>query len=186
MDDLDLSMLTDDQIVGLATALATEALRRSPALTAAFRDALITEKERIEAAARGGAQAKKEALAREEQLSKQLEDENQREIARQRIRQKLSGLLKEGARIAGRDIADVTLVLTSFPYERPMLYLNPGTSTATTGAVNLVHYDIHRQLIRTSWKLEPQKIELLRWAEATAAALRAMNISEIKVIGGKL
>lgn len=186
MSDLDFSELSDDQIVGLATALANEALRRSPALAAAFKDTLITEKERVEAAAKGAAKAKKDALDRAQQLQQRIEAEHLKELERQKTRSRTAGLLIDVARIVERDVTDVTLILTSAPSGIPRLYLNPGTDTNGYGSFNLVQYDIGTKKIRTSWKLDAKKKELLKWAETTVAALRAMQISSITVKGIEL
>lgn len=186
MSDLDFSDLSDDQIVELAAGLAQEALRRSPALAAAFKEALVTEKERIEAAARGGMQAKREALAREAQLHKRLEDEKHRAREREEKQNRAASILREAAQIVERPLSDVTLVLTSFPSGKPQLYLNPGANVEGYGSVNLVHYDVEKQSIRTSWKLEAKKKELLCWAESSVAALRAMNIPSITIKGIEL
>lgn len=79
-EELDFSDLTDDQIVELAVALAREAMRRNPALAAAFEQSLLDERARVEAAARGTEQAKRAAAAELEAQAKRAEAARQRAI----------------------------------------------------------------------------------------------------------
>ena len=175
MSDLDFSDLTDDQIVGLASALAHEALRRSPALAAAFEQALVTEKERAEALARGAAAARAQTLQQLQEIAQRAEAEQQRELLRQKRRDGLAVFMRQAARITGRPLSDLTLTWNADEYGKgPHLCLNAGT-TGAHASWHLVSYKPREQALRTSPGLRGKSGELLRWAREAAAAAAAIE-----------
>lgn len=183
---LDFSDLTDDQIVELASALAHEALRRTPALAAAFEQALVTEKERAEAAARGAGAAKLAALRREEELAARLRNEQEKERYRQRQRDAMATFLRAASRITQRPLHELTLVWNRDLYGRgPRVQLNAGT-TGVHADWHLVDYKLSTQEIKTSPGLRSRTPELLAWARETAAGAGALNLIAIIVQGVEL
>jgi hypothetical protein len=176
MSDLDFSDLTDDQVVSLAAALAGEALRRSPAVVDAMRAALLSEKERAEAAVKGAALGRERARQHVIETTRRAAQEQADEELRQKRLAALAVLLRRAALLTGRDVSDVTIVWGAHYSPETKLYLNPGTSTETVGALHLVEYAPGSGAIKTSWALAQKKADLLGWAIETSAALRALGI----------
>lgn len=176
MSDLDFSDLTDDQIVGLAAALANEALLRSPAVAEAMREALLSEKEKAEAAIKGAALGRERARQTVIEINRRAAEEQAAEELRQKTLAAVGALLRQAAQLVGRDVRDVTMVWGAHYSPGMKLYLNPGTSTETVGALHLVEYDLGSDAIKTSWALAQKTAELLGWAIETSAALRALGI----------
>jgi len=186
MTDLDFSDLTNDQIVELAAALAHEALRRSPATAAAFEAALVSEKERVAAAARGAEAAKHAALRAAQERAQEIEAANQREIRRQQDRDAMAAFLRAAARITGRSEKDLTLVWNSnLNGLGPRLHLNAGT-TGDISRWHLVNYDPRKQMLRTTPGLSAKTSELLAWARETTAGAQALNLGRVVVQGVEL
>lgn len=184
---LDFSDLTDDQIVELASALAREALSRSPALAEAFGSALETEQERAASELRAAKAAK--ALKR-----KSMEDTRQRvavaqvqEELRQQQHEALAVFVRKAAALVGRRQDDVTLVWSSLYSSTTgtRLYLNAGTNTETV-TWHLLDYCPWDQSIKVGWALEKQKADLLQWARETTAALEALRVTNITIKGIEL
>lgn len=184
---LDFSDLSDDQIVALASALAHEALRRNPAVAAAFEAALLTEQERAQAAVRG-AQAGKAALLRQvEEISQRAAQEQAREETRQQRRKAMGVFVHRAAQITGRAVSDVTLVWSGV-FTGPSgnhLFLNAGASGEEV-TWHLVDYCPKTESIRVGWMLEKKKSDLLQWAREAAAAARALGVSNITIKGLEL
>lgn len=185
-ETLDFSELTDDQIVELASALAQEALRRRPAVAAAFEQAMLTERERAEAAMRG-AKLGKERLRREiEDTHRRAAHEQAAEELRQRRHQALSAFLGRAAQITDRELHDVTLVWSGlYSQQGPHLYLNAGASGEEV-TWHLVDYCPKGESLRVSWALENRKAELLQWAREAVATLRALRVQSIVLKGIEL
>lgn len=174
-EGLDFSDLTDDQIVDLAAALAHEALMRSPALAAAFEQALVTEKERTEAMARGAAAARARTLQELQEIARQAEAQQQREVLRQKRRDALAVFVRDAARITGRALSDLTLTWDSDEYGKgPHLCLNAGT-TGAHASWHLVSYRPREHALRTSPGLRARAPELLQWAREASAAAAAIE-----------
>lgn len=174
-DGLDFSGLTDDQIVELAAALAHEALMRNPALAAAFEQALVTEKEKAEALARGAAAARARALQELQAIGQRAEAEQQRELLRQKRRDALAVFVREAARITGRPLSELTMTWHADEYGKgPHLCLNAGT-TGRQASWHLVSYRPREQALRTSPGLRGKSGELLQWAREAAAAAAAIE-----------
>nr|WP_308006626.1 hypothetical protein [Xanthomonas albilineans] len=182
-DDLDFSELTDDQIVGLAVALAREAMRRNPALQAAFAQSLLDERDRVEAAARGGEQAKRDEAARIEQQAKAAGDAEARERERQRVHDALAAYLRAGAAIIGHRPQDVTLMWDRTPHQTrgkaPKLRLNP-----LRQQWSLVEYDVTAEDIHTSPGLRSKRAALLPWCREASAAIQALGIDRTTTLRG--
>lgn len=176
MSDLDFSDLTDDQVVSLAAALASEALRRSPAVAEAMREALLSEKDKAEAAIKGAALGRERARQTVIEINRRAAEEQAAEELRQMNLAAVGALLRQAAQLVGRDVRDVTMVWGAHYSPGTKLYLNQGTSTETVGALHLVEYDPGSGAIKTSWALDQKKAELLGWAIETSAALRALGI----------
>lgn len=175
-EQLDFSDLTDDQVVSLAAALASEALSRSPAVAEAMREALLSEKEKAEAAIKGAAIGRERARQTVIEINRRAAEEQAAEELRQKNLAAVGALLRRAAQLVGRDTRDVTLVWGKCYGPEQKLYLNPGTSTETVGALHLVEYAPGAETIKTSWALAPKKAELLGWAIEASAALRALGI----------
>jgi hypothetical protein len=183
---LDFSDLTDDQIVELASALAHEALSRNPALAAAFEKALVSEKERAEAAVRGSAAAKAQALQQIEARAREVEAAQQREILRQKNRNAMAHFLRAAAAITDRPVAGLTLVYKANEYGRgPCVQLNVG-ATGDSHDWHLVSYSGRTQALKTSPGLRTKTGELLAWARETAAGAQALGLIGIVVQGVEL
>jgi hypothetical protein len=186
MDDLDLSDLSDDQVVGLAVALAREAMRRNPALQAAFQQAIIDERARVEAAANGTARVKQAALQRIREQAERAELEVQRERLRRRVQDALAGYLCQAAAITGRPPAELTLVWKRRDFTRgsgPRLQLNAG-ATGEDASWHLVDFLEASQQLHTSPGLHDKHATLLPWAREACAAIRALGIDRATVIKG--
>lgn len=174
-DGLDFSALTDDQIVELASALAHEALRRSPALAAAFEAAMVDEKQRAEAVARGAAAARARALAEAQEIGRRAEAQQQRELLRQKRRDALAIFLRQVSIITGRPAAALTLTWETNRHGRgPVLCLNAGM-TGTEADWHLVEYKPRTQSLRTSPGLRAKSPELMQWAREASAAAAAIE-----------
>ena len=185
-EGLDFTGLSDDQIVELATALAHEALRRTPALAAAFEQALVSERERVEAAARGIQAARASMLRHQEELSRRAGEEQVRETVRQRQRDAMSVFLRRAAALCGRDVSDVTLVWNENQWGTgPRLQLNAGTS-GDTASWHLVNFKPQQHSIHTSPGLQSKTAELLTWARETCAGARALGLRSIILQGIEL
>lgn len=183
MEGLDFSGLTDDQLVELAAALTHEALRRQPAVAAAFEQAVVTERERAEAALRAQAEVKKAQLQRVEEIARAAAAEAAREELKRKRAAVMAVFVRRGADLVGRDVRDVTLVWSAtFSGDGHHVYLNAGASGAECDW-HLVDYCPKTESIRTSWALEHKKADLNHWAREVAAAARALNYSRIVVKG---
>jgi len=186
MSELDFSDLTDDQIVELAVGLAREAMRRNPALQIAFQQALLDEKERVEAAMRGSARAKAVERKRIEEQAARADIERQKEIERKRRHDALAAYLRRAADIMGRDVKTLSLVWV--PQEigewRPYLRIVTGNA-GVYSQWYLVNYDVQKEYLRTSPGLHNTHDDLLPWARETAATIRALGIGRETVIRGK-
>ena len=187
MSGLDFSELTDDQLVELASALAHEALLRNPAVAAAFQQALLTEKERADAAMRGARMGKARQAQAIEDVHRRAAEEQSREELRQRKHQVMAGFVRQAAQIVGRELVDVTMIWShSYHRDGPHLLLNPGTNTEVIGALHLLDYCPKTEALRTSWALDKQKPALLTWAREASAAARALGDQHIMIRGIEL
>lgn len=174
-DGLDFSGLTDDQIVELAVALAHEALIRSPAVGRAFEKALVTEKERVEAIARGAAAARARTIQELQAIGQRAEAEQQRELLRQKRQAAFAVFLRDAAKITGRPLFALTLTWNRDEFGKgPHLCLNAGT-TGANASWHLVSYRPAENLLRTSPGLRTKTPELLQWAREASAAAAAIE-----------
>ncbi len=174
-EGLDFSDLTDDQIVELAAALAHEALRRSPAIVAALKAALVDEKRRAEAMARGAAQSKARTVRELEDMAQRAEQQQQHEKLRQKRRDALAIFVQQAASITGRHADTLTLTWNSNYYGKgPRLHLNLGT-TGRDADWHLVDYCPSTQALRTSPSLRSKIPELMQWAREASAAAAAIE-----------
>jgi hypothetical protein len=203
MSDLDFSELTDDQIVELATALAEEAMRRNPALAAAFEQALvdarerfdaavraiekarIDELERVEAEARGAGAAKAQALKAIEEQAKKAEAEIQKESLRRRNHEAMRKYLLAVAAILDRPVAKITLVYrpSDWGHKGPRIEVNQG-STGELASWHLVQYVQNTESLTTSPAARQKLPELNLWAREALAAIRALGINHSIVLKG--
>lgn len=178
-EGLDFSELTDDQIVELAVALAREAMRRNPALSAVFEQSLLDERARVEAAARGTEQARRAAAAELESQSRRAEAARQQEHLRQRQQFALSEYLRQVAGIIGKDPTEITLVWNRTHFERggsaPKLQVNQG-ATGTDAQWHLIDYVPGTDQLYTSPGLRKKHAELLPWCRETMASIRALDL----------
>lgn len=177
-DDLDFSDLTDDQIVELAVALAREAMRRNPALAAAFEQSLLDERARVEAAARGTERAKRAAAAELEAQAQRAEAARQQEQLRQRQQFALAEYLRRVAGIIGKSPAEITLVWNRTHFERgkgAKLQINQG-ATGTETRWHLIDYVPSTDQLYTSPGLHKLHAELLPWCREAVAAIRALDL----------
>ncbi|CBA14778.1 hypothetical protein [Xanthomonas albilineans] len=185
-DDLDFSELSDDQIVELAVALAREAMRRNPALQAAFAQALLDERERVEAAARGSARVKQAAAQRLEQDAERAELAAERERRRQRIHGALVAYLARLAEIIGRPLGELTLVWKPKDYGRgpgPRLQVNQGATGADV-RWHLLDFVAVDERLYTSPGLRSRQTELLPWFREVAAVANAFGLVHTFVVKG--
>jgi len=177
-DDLDFSELSDDQIVELAVALAREAMRRNPALQAAFGQALLDERSRVEAAERGTEAARRAEALRIEQQAKVAEEAAARERERQRVRHALASYLRAGAAIIGHDPCNLTLVWETSCLARgvnPRVRLSLG-SLGARATWFLVDYGVPDGVLYTSPGMRNKQELLLPWCREVAAAITALGI----------
>lgn len=185
-DDLDFSELSDDQIVELAVALAREAMRRNPALQAAFAQALLDERERVEAAARGTARARQEAARKLEEEAHRAAAAAGRERERQRVQRALSAYLARVAELLGKPVAALTFVWKPEDFGRgpgPRLQVNQGTTGAQARwhLLDFVEFD---QRLYTSPGLHSRQAALLPWCREAMAAVHALGVRDTIVIKG--
>lgn len=185
-DDLDFSDLTDDQIVELAVALAREAMRRNPALAAAFEQSLLDERARVEAAARGTEQAKQAAAAELEAQAARAEAARQQERLRQRRQFALAEYLRQVAGIISKSPAEITLVWNCAHFERgkgPKLQVNQG-ATGTDANWHLIDYVPSVDQLYTSPGLHKLHAALHPWCRETVATIRALDLRTSIAIKG--
>lgn len=186
MGNLDFSDLTDDQIVELAVGLAHESMRRNPALVAAFQNAIITEKERIEAAAAAASIVKKKSLLDLRKEQERIQTAQLREQKRQERRDKMAIFLRKASEITGRDVCDLTLCWNCmYLGNGPRLHLNAGTTGDIT-SWHLVEYRPDNLMLKTSPGLRSKTSDLLVWARETIAALEVLNLNSIVLNGVEL
>jgi hypothetical protein len=186
VSDLDFSDLSDDQLVELAIALAREAMHRNPALTAAFGKAVVDERERVEAAARGTDRVKRQAVQKIEEQARAAEEERQRELFRRRDRDALAAYLRRAAAMVGRPVAGLTLVWKRSDFGRGAgrrLQLNAG-ATGEDASWHLIDYAEGAQRLHTSPGLAAAATEMLAWARETCAAVRALGIDRTIIVKG--
>lgn len=185
-DDLDFSELSDDQLVELAVALAREAMRRNPALQAAFAQALLDERERVEAAARGGARAKREAAQQLEEEMHRAAAAMAREQRRRRVQAALAAYLGRLAELLGKPVGEMTLVWKPKDFGRgpgPRLQVNQGT-TGAEARWHLLDFVELDQRLYTSPGLHGRQADLLPWCREAAAAVHALGVKGTIVIKG--
>jgi len=185
-DALDFSDLTDDQVVELATALAREAMRRNPALAAAFEQSLLDERARVEAAARGTERAKRAAAAELEAQAQRAEAARQQEQLRQRQQFALAEYLRQAAGIISKSPAEITLVWNRTHFERgkgPKLQINQG-ATGTETRWHLIDYVPSTDQLYTSPGLHKLHAELLPWCREAVAAIHALGLRTSIAIKG--
>ncbi|WP_222431071.1 hypothetical protein, partial [Xanthomonas vasicola] len=185
-DDLEFYGLTDDQIIELAVGLAREAMRRNPALQAAFAQALLDERERVEAAARGARRARLEAAHALEQQTHRAAAAIAREQRRQRVQTTLAAYLVRLAELIEKPASDLTLVWKPKDYGRgpgPRLQVNQGTTGAEV-LWHLLDFVEMDQRLYTSPGLHARQAQLLPWCRETAAAVHALGIDRTIVIKG--
>lgn len=191
MDDLGLDELTDDQLVELALVVAREAARRNPALQAAMRESLEEERLKLEAQARGAAQARAAARRRAEEIaSRAVQEVEDRKLSSQR-NAALSRYLEQAADIISRDVRTVTLVYKPRCTQGRAaggaeLLVNAGTA-GELARWHLVDYADKAQHVWTTPALESRKLELIAWGKEACAAARALKIDRTTTIfGGSL
>lgn len=184
--ELDFSELTDDQVVELAVALAREAMSRNPALQAAFRQALLDERARVEAAERGSEKARKAEEHRIEQQAQAAAEAVLRERERQRVRGALSSYLSAGAAITGHEARNITLVWETSCLARksnPRLRLALGALGANANWF-LVDYGVPDDVLYTSPGLRAKEPQLLAWCREASAAITALGIDRTTQLKG--
>ena len=184
-ETLDFSQLTDDQIVELAVGLAREAMSRNPALRAAFKQALVDEAGRVEAAARGSESQRKAALRTIEEQSARAEREVQKELLRARRSEAMARYLRAVADILGRTPADLTLVWKPDEWGRggPCVEVNAGTAGADAGW-HLVRYVERTQSIHAAPAIRQKLHNLQPWAREICAAAKALGLQSTFVLKG--
>ncbi|MES2879169.1 MAG: hypothetical protein V4713_12165 [Pseudomonadota bacterium] len=185
MSGLDFSELSDDQIVELAIGLAREAMSRNPALQAAMQQALVSERERADIAAKGAAAQKMATLHLLEKQSAQAAQEQARELLRQRQQAVLAGYLRAAAHILGKAVTDITVVWTTsnWGHGGPRLQINQGTA-GTEARWHLLEYIEQTQGIHASPAARQKLTELQSWAREVCAAIRSLGIEHTTVIKG--
>lgn len=182
-DDLDFSELSDDQIVALGVALAREAMRRNPALEAAFAQSVLDERERVEAAARGSALGKRAEAARIEQQSRAAAEAQAKERERRRVHAAAAAYLRAGAAILGHRAVDLTLIWDTDSQQTrgtaPKLRLNLARQKWS-----LVEFDVTADELYTSPGLRDKRADLMPWCREAAAAMSSLEVSRTITIRG--
>lgn len=167
MSDLDFSDISDDQLVELARAIALEAVRRSPAMQAAFDDAIVSEAERLDAEARGGAAAKQRRLA---ELQSRAEREAIARMKREEVeawRASLLPLAERAAQIVGRRVDEITVSDYHDGGSRKIrVTLGPNVDAGWF----LIEYNPATDSVHTSPGVRPRAADALAWAREFAAA----------------
>ena len=184
---LDFSDLNDDQLVELAVELAREAMRRNPALVAAFEQALLDEYERVAAAARGAEKAKKAAAAVLEAQTERAEALRHRELLRRREQDALAEYLRQVADIIGKPVDQLTLVWNKNPWGRdkgPKIQVDSGAVGVGNAMWHLVDYLTEKQQLYTSPGLHDKQAELLPWCREVHAVITALDIRQRVAIKG--
>jgi len=185
-DGLDFSGLSDDQIVEMAVGLAREAMRRNPALEAAFAQALLDERERVEAARRGTEQARKDEARRIETQAKAAEGALVRERERRRVHDALAGYLRQASTITGIELAELVLVWETRSQIRrpnPRLRLALGPMGARSNWF-LVDYGVPVDEFHASPGMRARGAALLAWCREAAAAFTALGIERTMELKG--
>lgn len=184
-DGLDFSDLTDDQIVGLATALAREAMSRDPALQAAFKQSLLDEKERVEAAAKGSERARRAERARVEKQAQAAALAQIKERERQRVHNALIAYLRAIADVIGHEISNLTLVWSQLNYGRGghRLQINLGKTNELV-RWHLIDYGADDERLYVSPGLRRKESEIMPWCREAVAAIRALQIDRTTIIRG--
>jgi hypothetical protein len=182
---LDFSELTDDQIVELASGLAREAMLRHPAVQAAFEQALVTERDRAHALARGAQQAKVQELQALRAQSQRAEAERVHEALAARERAALGRYLHQAAEILGRPVGELTLVWGPGHYDKPapFVHVNAG-QTGVDAPWHIVTFLERGRSLHCAPAARAKSPELLPWAVELCAAARALGLSKTTVVHG--
>jgi hypothetical protein len=184
MNGLDFSGLTDDQIVELARGLAQESMRRNPATAAAFEAALIEEKERVEAAAKGAEKSKRAALLEIKRQEEKAEELRQKEALRKRRQIAIEKYLLAVAEILEKPASKITLVFSpNWFSDGPVIMVNQG-ATGELAHWHLVKYVARTESLSASPAAQTRLAELNAWARETIAAIRALGIDRTTVLKG--
>jgi hypothetical protein len=185
MDDLDLSGLTDDQVVELAALLAREALRRSPAMQAAFQHAMIDEAERSRIAAASAQAGRAKAVREIEVQATRAGYEQEKEAHRRRVATGFAGLVNRAASIMGKPIAEVTIVWMPSMWGKggARVHINQGQQGADA-RWHLVEYIEASQTLYTAPGLRSQSAALQDITRQICAIARALGITATTVIKG--
>lgn len=167
MSELDFSDLSDDQIIELARAIALEAVRRSPAMQAAFDEAIVSEAERLDAEARGGAAAKQRRLREIEERAERNAIEQAKQEQKAKWRATLLPLAEQAAAIVGRGVDEITVSDYHDGASRKIrVTLGPNVDAGWF----LIEYNPKTDSVYTSPGVRPRSAEALAWARAFAAA----------------
>lgn len=182
-EQLDFSELSDDQVVELATALAREAMRRNPALQAAFAQSILDERERLEAAARGSHRVKKAEAEKVERQAQSAAVAQAQERERLRVHSALLSYLHAGAKILGLPPRDIALIWDLDPLQArgkaPKLRLN-----LVRQKWSFVEYEVSASDLHTTPGLRKKRAALLPWCREVSAAAMALEIKKSVIIRG--
>lgn len=182
MEGLDLSGLTDDQLIALAQACCVEAVRRSPAAGEAMQDMMLSEAEKVRIAKAATESERAAARARErERIAREAEaQERARTAVQERVRQeeaaqaaaerarqtaedasvRAMGWLREAAALTERHPRDISIVCYPSAAGRRVL-INPGSYRYTRQ--HLANYNVKTAEISTvagAVKNKPALVEL--------------------------
>ena len=184
MDDLDFSGLTDDQIAGLAAALAQEALRRSPAMAAAFEQALRDERQKAEAMLKGQEKARGIAAEEVEDRAFRAELEVKKEELKKKTVDAMRQYLIAAATILDKDYRNITLVwIPPGNGVTEKLCINAG-STGMYTYWHLFKYEPRTEGVYASPAAKRKLKELHALGKEVIAAIRASKFCSTLVIKG--
>jgi len=196
MSDLDFSALSDDQVLELAVAIAREAVGRHPAMRDAFKAAIATEAQRLDAAASGTEAARVRTL---QDIRKSAEDAAylRSVVDAKAAREKLAaafGLttLASAAAVVGRAPRDITVIVeldAEYSHRASVVkrvLINAGT-LGNHASWHLCEYTVRTGSIRTSPGLQPKAGALAAWAKKTALDAVAAGLHDmLTLIGAEL
>lgn len=184
MDGLDLSILSDDQLVALARACCDEALRRNPAVGEAMREMMLdeTERRRVAEAVTARAAAAARALERERLAAeasaaaraRTAADEARARAEHAREVQRLAeaqdrAILTAAANLVGRPPAEISILSYVHRDGQTITHVNEGHERWARD--HLASYDHRSRKAVVRRPLMPQRAQLIDLCIGAVAAL---------------
>lgn len=195
MSDLDFSALSDDQVLELAVAIAREAVSRHPAVREAFKAAIATEAQRLDAAASGTEAARAQALA---DVRKSAQDAAYRRSVADasahrdaQLQEFALATLNAAADNVGRNPRDITVVIAlagefgdRVRHVRRVL-INAG-ALGEHARWHLCEFIVRSGSVHTSPGLKPHAGALAAWARQLAQDAAALGLDrDLTLIGAE-